>query len=303
MFNFRYKEYQTAHNLDLPRSNGEIYSVSKTLEDEAKAIDAHLRRLNTCYSSRTGRGYRDFIFDNPVFEADEDELEEDDQVTVILTDEISDNGNRIENVLIHNSLNIDTNNDCNKCDKAHSNVDCVKNCEQSQPRSKRYETWPSPKAKRKRNYTYTVPSSFSKFDRPRHVSHNSEFLNPGSLSGCRKCSSISLDRYPHQTTPRLGYTIKDNRFKSSLRNHAMANIEHSQSSRVDCCAVEALSKEDLLVLWKRSEIELQTKLNRMLHQNKHLQQLVNIAEECRRKSDDKGVISEDQAPFQISTRL
>lgn len=39
---------------------------------------------------------------------------------------------------------------------------------------------------------------------------------------------------------------------------------------LDECTLEALSKEDLVILWKKSELELQTKLNDVMNRNKRL---------------------------------
>ncbi|XP_062582456.1 uncharacterized protein LOC134244210 [Saccostrea cucullata] len=74
-----------------------------------------------------------------------------------------------------------------------------------------------------------------------------------------------------------GKSLKDNRLKSSIRSHAMATRRHSESA-FDDCAVDALSKEDLLVLWKKSEIELQTSLNRVTQENAHLKRLLRVVE-------------------------
>lgn len=74
-----------------------------------------------------------------------------------------------------------------------------------------------------------------------------------------------------------GRSMKDNRLKSSIRKHAMATRRHSESV-FDDCAVDALSKEDLMVLWKKSEIELQTSLNRVTQENAHLKRLLRVVE-------------------------
>lgn len=74
-----------------------------------------------------------------------------------------------------------------------------------------------------------------------------------------------------------GKSMKDNRLKSSIRKIAMATRRHSESV-FDDCAVDALSKEDLMVLWKKSEIELQTSLNRVTQENAHLKRLLRVVE-------------------------
>lgn len=90
--------------------------------------------------------------------------------------------------------------------------------------------------------------------------------------------STSKQRSYYSSSVRL----KDNRVKSTIRRHALAQFKRHSTTVFDECAVEALSKEDLLVLWKRSEIELQTKLNKLQSQNNHLKCLLQIAD-----SDDQ----------------
>ncbi|OWF44758.1 glutamate receptor ionotropic, NMDA 3A-like [Mizuhopecten yessoensis] len=75
--------------------------------------------------------------------------------------------------------------------------------------------------------------------------------------------------------------MKDNRVKSTIRRHAIAKFRRQSSSVLDECAVDALTKEDLMVLWKRSEIELQTKLNRVTLQNAHLKKLLRMVDKRR----------------------
>lgn len=249
------------------------------------------------------------MFDNPVFEAGEDL----DAETRLFTTNEEQMEDRYDSVLIHNTLGMEpkygkfnkANPECYNHQTAHSHV-----------RSKRYETWPSPKTKRKRSQK-SGSTSFSNADRnqyPVHCTDNRDVLDhPNSFAICRKCSSISLDGYSQAKNPqghkmdrRVTYNVKDNRLKSSIRHHAMASVSSHSSASVDACAVEALSKEDLLVLWKRSEIELQTKLNRMLHQNRHLQQLVSIAEVRQRRNEEHERVDESlrhEGPCIISTRL
>ncbi|KAK7495078.1 hypothetical protein BaRGS_00013718 [Batillaria attramentaria] len=65
--------------------------------------------------------------------------------------------------------------------------------------------------------------------------------------------------------------LKDNRVKSTLRRHALSGYQSQlPADYLDDCTLEALSKEDLLILWKKSELELQTKLNDILGRNKRL---------------------------------
>lgn len=139
-------------------------------------------------------------------------------------------------------------------------------------RCKRYETWPSPKTRKKSLKRNThQPSSFSEADQ----------YCPYCGQNCKAGTHTRTDF--HSKTRSMDGSLnacKDNRLKSSIRRHAMAEDHFSHS--LDDHAVESLSKEDLLVLWKRSEIELQTKLNRIISQNNQLRQLIDIAEaaEC-----------------------
>ncbi|XP_060076624.1 glutamate receptor ionotropic, NMDA 3A-like [Ylistrum balloti] len=87
--------------------------------------------------------------------------------------------------------------------------------------------------------------------------------------------------------------MKDNRVKSTIRRHAIAKFRRQSSSVLDECAVDALTKEDLMVLWKRSEIELQTKLNKVTLQNAHLKKLLRMVDKRRTsKGSDEHVDSE-----------
>ena len=166
---------------------------------------------------------------------------------------------------------------------------------------KKYETWPSPKTRKrsiKRNQNNQT-KSFSKADKgPITCS----IINEIPTKRCRTCSASSADSLQRHSK----LDLKDNRLKSNLRHHAMASFSR-RSSMFDECAVEALSKEDLLVLWKRSEIELQTKLNRMLHQNSHLRQLVHVVEEHKNKTQSQNNTTSSNKTTEetcfISTRL
>lgn len=84
---------------------------------------------------------------------------------------------------------------------------------------------------------------------------------------------------------RSALKMKDNRVKSTIRRHAIAKYRRHSSSMFDGCAIDALNKEDLLVMWKKSEIELQTKLNRVTLQNAHLKRLLRIVKDS--ESSDK----------------
>lgn len=93
-------------------------------------------------------------------------------------------------------------------------------------------------------------------------------------------------------------TLKNNQIKSSLRQDAMADMNLEMPQSFQQCAVGALSKEDLLVLWKRSEIELQTKLNRVLLQNDHMKRLLYKPENERNADTrDCHVFNENKETF------
>ncbi|XP_071119243.1 glutamate receptor ionotropic, NMDA 3A-like [Haliotis cracherodii] len=63
--------------------------------------------------------------------------------------------------------------------------------------------------------------------------------------------------------------LKDNRVKSTLRRHAMSGYQaHVPVDYLDECTIESLSKEDLLLLWKKSELELQRRLREIQTRNK-----------------------------------
>ncbi|KAL8577412.1 hypothetical protein ACOMHN_021592 [Nucella lapillus] len=65
--------------------------------------------------------------------------------------------------------------------------------------------------------------------------------------------------------------LKDNRVKSTIRRHALSGYQSQlPSDCLDDCTLEALSKEDLLLLWKRSELELQYRLQDVVTRNRRL---------------------------------
>lgn len=142
---------------------------------------------------------------------------------------------------------------------------------------KRYETWPSPKTRKRSVKMKDTNNSatISDIKGNRGISDSVRIINEIPMLHYTSCS----ENVSAESDSDANLALKDNRVKSSLRDHAMSTVERrSHSMAFDKGAVEALSKEDLLVLWKRSEIELQTRLNRTLHQNNHLRQLVHIAE-------------------------
>lgn len=69
--------------------------------------------------------------------------------------------------------------------------------------------------------------------------------------------------------------MKDNRVKSTIRRHALRGVRPLlPATMIDECTIEALSKEDLLVMWKSSEIELQKRLGEVMIQKEKLKKLI-----------------------------
>ena len=85
------------------------------------------------------------------------------------------------------------------------------------------------------------------------------------------------------------YKLQDNRVKSTLRRHALSGYQSQvPADFLDECTLEALSKEDLLVLWKKSELELQTRLNDVLNRNKRLAMAIDYLA----KQDEEEIVEE-----------
>ena len=157
-------------------------------------------------------------------------------------------------------------------------------------RCRRYETWPSPKARRKSlKRSVNQPSSFSAADqRCPYCKHTDKSDNHKPI----------LRHHINGQSDGNSPAYKDNRFKSSLRRHAMSGSHCSNT--LDDSAVETLSKEDLLILWKRAEIELQTKLNRIISQNNHLRRMIDIAEEADSVSNDRLDNTQRRESFKVT---
>ena len=233
-------------------------------------------------------------FDNPVFESDF-------EVGNCSRNETSLNlPEKTKKDPLPKMVNITRNCSDNQCRQTNYNGIVMKGDSDNTPtesseqmtRCRRYETWPSPKARKKslKRSAYQ-PSSFSTADQH-----------------CPYCKSNGKsDNHNTFVSHRLAdvgdgnsQAYKDNRFKSSLRRHAMSGSHCSNS--LDACAVESLSKEDLLILWKRAEIELQTKLNRIISQNNHLRRMIDIAEEAdsRRSSLQENVDENNEDCFKVT---
>lgn len=258
-------------------------------------------------------------YDNPVFEADD----------IDIAIENPGMSSRYENCNIQiedshcngwvnneSRINQMSNGTCSRSAADNSRINSESNIENTSHhwrKSRRYETWPSPQT-RKRSVKRTQNNntkSFSNADRE-IIAQSYRIVNEIPSKTCRTCSTSSLDGLAQGRTQSVSLNLKDNRLKSDLRNHAMATTERRRSMAFDQSAVEALSKEDLLVLWKRSEIELQTRLNKMLLQNNHLRRLVHIVEEHQRKTDSERTKqdnehseseSDDESPPIMTTRL
>lgn len=124
---------------------------------------------------------------------------------------------------------------------------------------------------KKRNRKF---STFMKTEKVTLERENEPSSLPVAAPQPNKLTSSSKSKCYYSSSVKL----KDNRVKSTIRRHALAQFKRHSTTVFDECAVEALSKEDLLVLWKRSEIELQTKLNKLQSQNNHLKCLLAIVE-------------------------
>ncbi|XP_070196560.1 uncharacterized protein [Littorina saxatilis] len=105
---------------------------------------------------------------------------------------------------------------------------------------------------------------------PRRVSDVSPRRLPGNRPMQNNARSRSQD-YQNWDYFQKNLKLKDNRVKSTLRRHALSGYQSQvPADFLDECTVEALSKEDLLILWKKSELELQTKLNDVVGRNRRL---------------------------------
>ena len=244
-----------------PRDN--IFTISSHLTLDAGTIERHLRDVRLRYSAAQANGLRkisyrescrDFVFDNPLFETTE-ELEDD----AFLAAEAGSIQRREDTREQFSDLN-----------GTHHLNSYIRH----------YETWPSPQTRRRsvKRAPKNNVRSFSTADSCTNVnqqklSTHQMIVNEIQTPRCRKCSDQSAGG------SRRSVYMKDNRLKSNIREHTMRSVSRRMSHRLDDSTVEALSKEDLLVLWKRSEIELQTKLNRILHQNSHLRHLIDMSQE------------------------
>ncbi|XP_050401989.2 glutamate receptor ionotropic, NMDA 3A [Patella vulgata] len=109
------------------------------------------------------------------------------------------------------------------------------------------------------------------------------------VSPARKLSDIGVPRsshtrdepnnakrsksYDHQQPDyfKRNLKMKDNRVKSTIRRHALSGYQSQiPVDYLDECTIDALSKEDLLILWKKSEIEMQRRLNEVKVRNRRL---------------------------------
>lgn len=309
-FTNSYKDINESRNF---QSDGAIYTISDkaddiNIEDWVDIATATGRRYpyNPRGSiSENSSGYETY-FDNPVFEADDYDI-----VLENTSQSQLNTKNRLQSYRSNNQPKYEENtanersacfNSClNSKTNQTSHIQFLNRFEKSNETdrnlankkrlNRRYETWPSPQTRKRsiRKLQNNNTNSFSDSDVKRqNVESNAKIVNEISKT-CRTCSTLSLDGINRKPSGRINMNVKDNRLKSSIRNHARASINRCRTSVFDMSAVEALSKEDLLVLWKRSEIEFQTRLNRMLHQNQHLQHLVHIVETYQKERNVSGV--------------
>ncbi|XP_033737362.1 glutamate receptor ionotropic, NMDA 3A-like [Pecten maximus] len=166
---------------------------------------------------------------------------------------------------------------------------------------RKFGTWPSLPAMENRSPEVSHRRKESHKSSP---SMTSSILDQTTLDTARLISSPGNDFSDSGDNDNVNYykhslKMKDNRVKSTIRRHAIAKFRRQSSSVLDECAVDALSKEDLMVLWKRSEIELQTKLNRVTLQNAHLKKLLRMVDKRRASKGNE----EDLDSELLCTRL
>ncbi|GAB1608404.1 glutamate receptor ionotropic, NMDA 3A-like [Argonauta hians] len=102
-----------------------------------------------------------------------------------------------------------------------------------------------------------------------------ETISAGSSKSGSKDSACALLGVPPSEYYKRSLKMKDNRVKSTIRHHALRGVRPLlPASMIDECTIEALSKEDLLVMWKSSEIELQKKLGEVIEQKEKLKRLI-----------------------------
>ncbi|XP_053395629.1 uncharacterized protein LOC123525120 [Mercenaria mercenaria] len=292
-----YKSFYETQNV---HSDSDIYTISGSVDEEFAGILSEIdltqlpRQRNSVYDiseeilSETG-------YDNPVFDSDDIEIvlentgrsDRCESCSIEIEDPVCNGHVNVssESVTSMNRQSLQDNTSHNVPDISRKYSDNGQNIPSPRRKERRYETWPSPQM-RKRSVKRTQNNNFKSFsnvDRE-NVLHKNRIVNKIPAKQCRTCSSTSLEGLTTGKNQRISLNLKDNRLKSDIRNHAMAQTERRRSMAFDQGAVEALSKEDLLILWKRSEIDLQTRLNRMLHQNSHLRRLVHLAEEYQRNS-------------------
>ncbi|XP_052777930.1 glutamate receptor ionotropic, NMDA 2B-like [Mya arenaria] len=298
-----------------------IFTISDHIGYERSVIDEHHHHVCYRYTRSTAEiqrrklssreNSRDFVFDNPVFE--QDDTDGDANSNLSNEDSFSSfnpapNSSRVQ--IENMSLTLET--EEYKSIKRGKTASISERHVTFSPHIKRYETWPSPQRRRRSlkrtsvNNVRSVPpgNNLTNF-RQRSISSKHMLVNEIETNRCRRCSSRPADS-PSKRQSFSRFELKDNRIKSSLRYHTMASIERRPSHRLDASAFETLSKEDLLVLWKRSEIELQTKLNRILHHNNHLRNIVELIEEQHLAQRSRRIEIADDLPSVdeiVTTRL
>ncbi|XP_052777127.1 glutamate receptor ionotropic, NMDA 3A-like [Mya arenaria] len=306
--------YKSQSNLN----SDNIFTIPDHCGYEGSAIDQHLHHVCFRYAHAPAEidhqklSYRenaqDFVFDNPVFELDATDGDFDfnmsNENSASSYSQPSNSRVRFENLSLRSGVKVKTVTSNKTASISESPVTFS-------PRVRRYETWPSPQTRRRSQKRCPDNNMrfFSSDVGQNSLSSKHMIVNEIETTRCRSCSTQSTDS-PYKRHPCSRLEMKDNRVKSNLRHHAMASFERRASYQLDASAVEALSKEDLLVLWKTSEIELQTKLNRLLQRNNHLRNLVDLVQaqqhapravqsEC---ADDTSS-ADDIQPFIITTRL
>ena len=257
----------------IAEETAEVYNINEVTKNN-KTFDKSFSTRNLLSNSCPND--MQVYFDNPVFESDfecENNLQNG-SICLPASNISKPSIPKIVNFTTHRSNNPDDSSNVNP-DAHYTANRTFKETDNRQTeirdlgqRPRRYETWPSPKTRRK--------SLTRNLNQQRSFTPADHCCPDCRLNNQEHCD-IRCGVGKSKSFQGTGHNCKDNRFKSSIRKHAMADPS-SLTHSLDEHAVESLSKEDLLVLWKRSEIELQTKLNRIISQNNHLRQMISIVE-------------------------
>ncbi|KAK3577736.1 hypothetical protein CHS0354_005828 [Potamilus streckersoni] len=129
-----------------------------------------------------------------------------------------------------------------------------------------------------------VPRMSQSFTFMDQISSSNQIVNTGSV---RSMSSSFYHLTHADDYFSRNIELKDNRVKSTIRRHTMTGFHLSSSAALDKCAVEALSKADILVLWKQSEIELKTRLYQIEAQNRYMLHIIKLRQLSNRDKENR----------------